>query len=106
MPFKAMLLEMLGHAKPDIVIIVAEITTKVLLANWLCDPALIAHLVLIYFNIIIVCSVTENLEEENDIYGNGAKLRLGGQAGEMSRAVAAVVGHLLPNIQHVESQQK
>lgn len=49
-PFKDMLLEMLGHAKPGIVIIAAEITAKLLLAGRLQDPNLIAWLLLIYFD--------------------------------------------------------
>jgi len=74
MPFKAMLLEMLGHAKPGIVIIAAEIAAKLLLAGRLRDPALIAHLVLIYFDTTLVSSVADDLEEEDDIYGDGAEV--------------------------------
>eukprot|EP00578_Thalassiosira_sp_NH16_P026939 CAMPEP_0181102626 /NCGR_PEP_ID=MMETSP1071-20121207/14420_1 /TAXON_ID=35127 /ORGANISM="Thalassiosira sp., Strain NH16" /LENGTH=1128 /DNA_ID=CAMNT_0023185621 /DNA_START=90 /DNA_END=3477 /DNA_ORIENTATION=+ len=49
-PFKDMLLEMMGHAKPGIVIIAAEIAAKLLLAGRLRDPNLIAWLLVIYFD--------------------------------------------------------
>jgi len=48
--FKGMLLEMLGHSKPGIVIIAAEIAAKLLLARRITDPTIIAWLVLIYFD--------------------------------------------------------
>ena len=59
-PFKDMLLEMLGHAKPGIVIIAAEITAKLLLAGRLHDPNLIAWLLLIYFD----TSLTADYDED------------------------------------------
>ncbi len=49
-PFKDMLFEMLGHSKPGIVIIGAEITAKLLLAGRLSDPELVAWLLVIYFD--------------------------------------------------------
>ena len=48
--FMGMLLEMLGHSKPGIVIIAAEIAAKLLLARRITDPTIIAWLVLIYFD--------------------------------------------------------
>lgn len=75
-----------------------------MLAGRLRDPALIAHLILIYFDTILVSSVADYLEEEDDIYGDGAELRRCGQAVGKSRAVAAAVEHLLPNVHHVESR--
>jgi hypothetical protein len=61
-PFKDMLLEMLGHVKPGIVIIAAEIAAKLLLAGRLSDPTLIAWLVLIYFD----SSLTKKDEDVDD----------------------------------------
>mmetsp|Transcript_17817 Transcript_17817/g.38497 ORF Transcript_17817/g.38497 Transcript_17817/m.38497 type:complete len:1137 (-) Transcript_17817:266-3676(-) len=66
--FKDMLLEMMGHAKPGIVIIAAEITAKLLLAGRLHDPNLIAWLLVIYFD----TSLTAAFEEDNDIDLDGA----------------------------------
>ena len=58
--FKSMLLEMLGHSKPGIVIIAAEITAKLLLAGRLSDPNLIAWLLLIYFDTSLTADFDEN----------------------------------------------
>ncbi|KAL7553298.1 hypothetical protein ACHAWF_016573 [Thalassiosira exigua] len=57
-PFKDMLLEMLGHKMPWIVIVAAEIAAKLLLAGRLRDPHLVAMLV---------------LEDEFDVDGAAAK---------------------------------
>mmetsp|Transcript_37049 Transcript_37049/g.66693 ORF Transcript_37049/g.66693 Transcript_37049/m.66693 type:complete len:1161 (+) Transcript_37049:84-3566(+) len=69
-PFKDMLLEMLGHAKPGIVIIAAEITAKLLLAGRLHDPTLIAHLLLIYFDTTLISTAIAEYEEEDDIFND------------------------------------
>ena len=58
--FKTMLLEMLGHSKPGIVIIAAEITAKLLLAGRLSDPKLVAWLLLIYFDTSLTADFDEN----------------------------------------------
>lgn len=58
--FKTMLLEMLGHSKPGIVIIAAEITAKLLLAGRLSDPKLVAWLLLIYFDTSLTAEFDEN----------------------------------------------
>jgi condensin complex subunit 3 len=55
-PFKDMLFEMLGHSKPGIVIIGAEITAKLLLAGRLSDPELVAWLLVIYFDSTLTTS--------------------------------------------------
>ena len=54
--FKDMLFEMLGHSKPGIVIIGAEITAKLLLAGRLSDPELVAWLLVIYFDSTLTTS--------------------------------------------------
>ena len=66
--FKDMLLEMLGHAKPGIVIIAAEIAAKLLLAGRLNDPTLIAWLVLLYFDSSLVSTA-----EGEDVDDGGAE---------------------------------
>lgn len=66
--FKDMLLEMLGHAKPGIVIIAAEIAAKLLLAGRLNDPTLIAWLVLLYFDSSLAATA-----EGEDVDDGGAE---------------------------------
>lgn len=65
--FKDMLLEMLGHSKPGIVIIAAEITAKLLLAGRFHDPNLVAWLLTVFFD----ASLTENHDAEE----NGAEVK-------------------------------
>ena len=67
--FKDMLLEMLGHAKPGIVIIAAEIAAKLLLSGRLNDPTLIAWLVLLYFD----SSLAATDREGEDVDDGGAE---------------------------------
>jgi hypothetical protein len=62
--FKDMLLEMLGHAKPGIVIIAAEVAAKLFLAGRLSEPTLIAWLVLLYFDSSLADTV--GLEDVDD----------------------------------------
>jgi hypothetical protein len=63
--FKDMILGMLGHSKPGIVIIAAEIAAKLLLAGRLNDPALIAWLVLVYFDSSLTTTVGTDLEDDD-----------------------------------------
>jgi hypothetical protein len=79
-PFKEMLFEMLGHSKPGIVIIGAEITAKLLLAGRLSDPELIAWLLVIYFDSTL--TTTEN-GQSIDI--------VGGEADEVAKRVGSPV---------------
>ena len=79
-PFKEMLFEMLGHSKPGIVIIGAEITAKLLLAGRLSDPELIAWLLVIYFDSTL--TTTEN-GQSIDIAG--------GEADEVAKRVGSPV---------------
>ncbi|KAL7535040.1 hypothetical protein ACHAXR_006229 [Thalassiosira sp. AJA248-18] len=78
MPFKDMLLEMLSHSKPGIVIIAAEITAKLLLAGRLHDPALIAWLVLIYFDTTLTATEfdDEDLDGDEVVKEVGSPVRL------------------------------
>lgn len=75
--FKSMLLEMLGHAKPGIVIIAAEITAKLLLSGRLSDPTLIAWLVLIYFDTSLTTDFDENdADAAEEVKQVGSPVRL------------------------------
>ena len=75
--FKSMLLEMLGHAKPGIVIIAAEITAKLLLSGRLSDPTLIAWLVLIYFDTSLTTDFDENdADSAEEVKQVGSPVRL------------------------------
>jgi len=75
--FKSMLLEMLGHSKPGIVIIAAEITAKLLLSGRLSDPTLIAWLVLIYFDTSLTTDFDENdADAAEEVKQVGSPVRL------------------------------
>ena len=74
--FKDMLLEMLGHSKPGIVIIAAEITAKLLLAGRLNDPELVAWLLFIYFDTSLAADFDENDIDGVEVKEVGSPVRL------------------------------
>lgn len=73
--FKDLLLEMLGHSKPGIVVIAAEITAKLLLAGRFDDPVLVAWLVAIFFDSNLIESQNFQDNEEADEIGSPVRLQ-------------------------------
>ena len=71
---KDLLIEMLGHSKPLIVAIAAEISAKLLLAGRFHDPILVGWLVAIYFDSNIANA--EELDEEIGAEDIGSPVRL------------------------------
>ena len=72
--FKNLLLEMLGHSKPGIVVIAAEITAKLLLAGRFDDPVLVAWLIAVFFDSGLL--ETQSNEEYNTAEEIGSPVRL------------------------------
>ncbi|KAL3776578.1 hypothetical protein HJC23_008050 [Cyclotella cryptica] len=72
---KDLLLEMLGHSKPGIVVIAAEITAKLLLAGRFDDPILVAWLVAIFFDSNLIESQTFQENDTVDEIGSPVRLQ-------------------------------
>jgi hypothetical protein len=72
--FKDLLIEMLGHSKPLIVAIAAEISAKLLLAGRFHDPILIGWLVAVFFDSNLIES--DESDAENGPEGIGSPVRL------------------------------
>lgn len=75
MLFNDTLLKILGHPKPGIVIVSAEIAAKLLLAECVRDPRPVAWLVLFHFNASLAASYRKEGDDDNDNAGNRAKVK-------------------------------
>lgn len=72
--FKDLLIEMLGHSKPLIVVIAAEISAKLLLAGRFHDPILVGWLVAVFFDSSLLES--NESEDDNSAEQTGSAVRL------------------------------